>query len=237
MEAVIDLHVVGASERGIETLAPFHEAINAEYPQREARVEGQFEFIAGEQIGARASHRQIGYIYRREAGDYAVQVRVDGMTVSRFAPYTCWSDLRAEASRWWNVYREVVGADALSRIGLRYINQFHLPHGDWRNELALRPLTPDGVFGEISQLFMRVEAPQPDLDANAVITQTRIPDNAPETAAFILDIDLMLSDNLPDPDQGLWECLDRLRNRKNELFRASFVHPPEEMFGNAARTA
>lgn len=221
----------------MDSLLPFHEAIVNEYPHQEARIEGQFEFIAGEQLGARASHRQVGHIYRRDTADYAIQARVDGMTVSRLAPYTQWRDLRDEAMRWWDIYRDVVGADALSRIGLRYINQFALPHGEWRTELALRPMIPDATYGEISQLFMRVEASQPDLGANAVITQTRIPDSAPEMAAFILDIDLMLSDNLPGPDQELWECLDRLRDRKNELFKASFVHPPEEMFGHAARTA
>ncbi len=190
--------------------------------------EVQVSFAPDAQATSHAVTRGLGYRYQSSDDKWVVQFRLDGMTVSRLAPYTTWEELFAEAQRMWGVYSHVALPEGVSRVATRFINNLRLPMRDgdpFEAFLTAAPQVPSGLPQSLMAFLQRVVVYSADLEASAIITQYWQPgaDTASERVPVILDIDAYREASFPSDGSEIWDYLTRLRTFKNQVFFESLT--------------
>ena len=226
-EALIDIQVDLPPGFAPGQLEQFHVSIASEYPIKrkgfEVQVQGEFgESQAGP---ARTTQTLRGFAFGSADGTQVVQVRRDGFTFSRLSPYETWERLRTEARRLWEFYRSEFNPVQMTRVAVRYINQINipLPMGDFADYLRTTPQVSPDLEQGLSNFFMRLEQPQDDIGAYLVLTEAMVPAAAltPMATAVcpvVLDIDVFGRDLKLTADKEVWDFLELLRYRKNDIF-------------------
>jgi len=231
-EAIIDLRVeLRPGYRSID-LNNARDGEEATYPGvEEMQVAfGQMQF--GPQVSATAGSKHIGYLFRSADGKQIYQARLDGFTMSRLAPYENWDALRDEARRLWDIYRPVTSPIKVVRLAVRYVNRIDmpLPFKDFREYLRTVPeVSPDLPQG-LAGYFMQLAIPQEDIESLALINETIIDPARQDVVSVILDIDIFRAKDIPEDQEGIWNCFEQLRLRKNEVFEACITDKSRELF-------
>jgi len=221
-EAVIDLRVEIPSEVTLSTLRSLQSSVESHYPVCEDVVAFQGQFQAGLSIAATASQSLIGYSFSSSDKKQIFQVRLDGFTFSRLAPYERWESFRDEARRLWDIYQVAINPKSVNRVAVRYINRLDLPlpFNDFKDYLRTVPeVSPDLPQG-LSDYFMQLQIPQEDLQGMLVLNETLMPPPEDNVVSVLLDIDLFCEVNFPGDKNAQWDLLEQLRVRKNEVFEA-----------------
>lgn len=221
-EAVIDLRVEIPSEVTLSTLRSLQSSVESQYPVCEDVVAFQGQFQAGPSIAATASQTLIGYRFSSSDKKQIFQVRLDGFTFSRLAPYERWESFRDEARRLWDIYQVAINPENVNRVAVRYINRLDLPlpFNDLKDYLRTVPeISPDLPQG-LSDYFMQLQIPQEDLEGVLVLNEALIPPPEDNVVSVLLDIDLFCQVNFPGDKNAQWDLLEQLRVRKNEVFEA-----------------
>lgn len=234
VEALLDLHVTFPSPIDLERLEGFHEAVRSEYPMKQRRVKwtGEFRF-AKEAIQQAVRRGSEGFIFKASDGQRLVQARQDGFTFNWLKPYDQWEALRDEALRHWERYREYFHPEAVTRIGLRYINRIELPLpiSDFREFIKTAPDIADGIPQGVSAFFMRLEVPNQEKGLIAVVTETlEAPSEDNKKVPMIFDIDVQCNRTFDPISPAIWQTLEVMREYKNEIFFASLTERAKEMF-------
>jgi uncharacterized protein (TIGR04255 family) len=235
-EALIDIRVEARPDLRFEDLETLKKQF-PDYPQEEMRAlaEGTFQF--GPSVQAVAKQTPFAKILKNAANNQVVQIGIQGFTFSRLAPYETFEKLRDEARRLWNSYREFVKPPKITRVALRYINQFNFPGP------VLEPSTYLNTFPQLAQglpeelrtfdyFLLNLRLPQPDLGENCVLilneggTALQV---IPGTIPFVLDLGLVAEPSSVTNEQQLWEFFDRLRTRKNQYFEASITEEARKL--------
>lgn len=231
VEAVLDIRVSSDRPPTLSVLESIQREFNADYPKRSNRVQMTSEILAGDSVASSMSQRQIGFLFASDDDRQVFQVRLDGFSVSRLAPYDRWGTFVAEAKRLWAAYRQTVKPTAATRLALRYINRINLPlpvrdFGDYLRTLPeISPDIPQGLAG----YFMRLEIPQDEIGTMLVLTEALLPTSAAdETVGVLLDSDVFRPVNITD-DLEIWSCFEELRLKKNEVFEACITDKTREL--------
>jgi uncharacterized protein (TIGR04255 family) len=164
-------------------------------------------------------------------GKYVAQLKVDGFTFSRLAPYETWEAIRAEACEMWGKYREFVSPEKVTRVAVRFINVMPLPLAmkDFDDYLTASPRVPAALPQAIASFFSRVVIPDEAIGAVAVVTQaleTITEDKVP----IVLDIDTFREFQEPSGSNVVWQTLDQLREFKNRIFFESITERTADLF-------
>ena len=230
-EALIDLQVTLPRDVTIETLQLIHKEIQADYPNTKKRMFVEGELSTGDQVGASAKQRHMGFAFYSANNQYVFQARLDGFTFSRLAPYDSWEDLRERAKKYWAIYRKYAPPIHVHRIALRYINQINIPNRpvEFDDYFLTIPKIGPKLPQALGQFLMQLQLPQPDLEALAIVTQTMAPPPTPEYISVILDIDLFVQQQQMS-DEEAWTLVEALRIRKNDLFEGSITDKTRELF-------
>jgi uncharacterized protein (TIGR04255 family) len=236
-EALIDIRVTLPGEITVADLARVNIGEEIGYSQRRNRfaIEGQIaigEQAIGEQVGTATRQTHVGYDFLSGDERQIVQVRLDGFTFSRLAPYDCWETFRKEARRLWELYRAVVEPVSVTRVAVRYINRLDLPLPleDFKDYLRTVPeVSPDLPQG-LSGLLMQLAIPQEDLGAVLLLNEALLPSPDPDTVSILLDIDLFRELETSIDEEELWPILDQFRIRKNDVFEACITERTRELF-------
>lgn len=233
-EALIDIRVnLPVSATGLRLLESVHGRVRGTYPGKKRTLHVLGRFSGGDAVGASATQTQTGFAFSSEDGRQVFQARHDGFTFSRLRPYVSWRELRDEARRLWEIYREVVTPETIDRVAVRYINQIDIPlpaieHKDYfRTTPEVSPVLPQGLSG----FFMQLQFPQPDFGGLLILTQAAVPAPNPNTNSVILDIDVSKEAALAD-DEEVWGLLEVLRDKKNEFFEGCITDRTRALFGN-----
>jgi uncharacterized protein (TIGR04255 family) len=231
-EAIIDIQIENSPSI---TVANFEKVENSPprgYAGRKkvmiGRLRGQLD---GDILTATAKQDQMGYAFVGAEGKHVVQFRVNGFTFSRLAPYQTWEQLRNEAKRLWESYRQIVGALPVVRIGLRYVNQLDLPMPirDFRDFIRLYPEVSADLSQHLAGFFLQVQIPQEDLGAMLILNETMVPPPGPDVASVVLDIDVFKQGIKLDSDDEVWNVLEALRVRKNLTFEGCITNNTREL--------
>lgn len=234
-EALIDLRVELPSEVAVSTLKEIHHSVRSDYPMCEDMVMAQGQFQTGPSVAAIATQTHIGYRFSSGDGKQILQVRLDGFTLNRLAPYERWESFRDEARRLWEFYYAVANPKNINRVAIRYINRLDLPLplSDFKDYLRTVPeVAPDLPQG-LADYFMQLQIPQEDLEGMLVLIEALIPppvEKAGQVVSILLDIDLFCSVILPGNGESQWKLLEKLRVRKNEVFEACITDKTRELF-------
>ena len=221
-EALIDIQVDLPAGFDPGQLEEFHASIASQYPVKNKGfdVQMQAEFSPSQAGPAKTTQTLRGFAFVSADGRQVVQVRRDGFTFSRLAPYETWEDLRTEARRLWELYRSAVKPIQMTRVAVRYINQINipLPMRDFADYLRTIPQVSPGLEQGLATFFMRLEQPQDDIGAYLVLTEAMMPTTATNVCPVVLDIDVFGRDLKLTDDKEAWDFLELLRNRKNDVF-------------------
>lgn len=230
-EALIDIQVQLPQEAKLDILAQVYPSIQSEYPKSEEMLVFQGQMVAGASIGATASQSQIGYRAFSDDQKQILQVRLDGFTFSRLAPYDCWEKFRDEAKRLWSIYQSLTNPAAIIRLALRYINRLDipLPISDLKDYLRTFPEVSSDLPQGLSGYFMQLQIPQEKLATMLVLNQALVPPPTPDCISILLDFDLFLEQNIPKDGVTIWEILEQMHEQKNKAFEACITEHTREL--------
>ena len=161
-----------------------------------------------------------------------VQSRIDGFAFNKLKPYENWDLFRSEGRILWELYSEIVNPVKVIRIGLRYINRIEvpLPFKDFSEYLLTNPQIAPNLPQAVSHFFMRLEVPNPDIEATAIITQTMDKPTTAQRLPLILDIDVFRITEYLGKAENMWEDFEKLRDFKNDIFFNSVTEKAKELF-------
>ena len=233
-EALLDIQVTFSSPVELARLEAFHGAIGNDYPLKQQRVKWHGEIqLAQEAVQQAVKRTAEGFMFKSRSGQRLVQVRQDGFTFNWLKPYDTWEAFRDEARKHWEHYRGTFRPEAITRLGLRYINRIELPlpFDDFRDFVKTAPDIADGMPQGISTLFMRLEIPDSKRGLMAIVTETiEPPVEEGKRLPLIFDIDVVRSATFEPASPAIWETFEQMREYKNEIFFASVTERAKEMF-------
>lgn len=231
-EAVIEIRVTPTSTVDLAQLATLHDAERDRYPTMEAYHEHSASIVFDEQRTApTVTQEHIGYQFVSADSLQLVRVTETSFTCIRLAPYETWSIFAAEARRWWLRYREAVQPASIDRVAVRYINRFIFPNPviDLENYFRVLPQIADDLPQQLGALHVRLALQIPDIGATLLLTQASTAAPSDSEVSFILDIDIFREQDIPADEAGLWEYLEILRHKKNEIFVKSITAKTQEL--------
>jgi uncharacterized protein (TIGR04255 family) len=235
-EALVDIHVQTPPNLSLEALRSFNEAFTATYPEVRTQTEwaGQIRIEPDAHSSTLTSRHGVrGYVFLDALQKRVIQVRRDGFTFSRLAPYDSWESLREEAKVAWRRYVEITRPVSARRVALRYINYLSLPAGelqlpDW---FRLHSSTPDEL-GSLTEMLIRIAFQHPDDPSYAaLVTLGSAPPKNPPESGFLFDIDARVTRDF-GLDESIWNALEDLHEYKNDVFFGSLT---EDTFARIRR--
>ncbi len=181
--------------------------------------------------GAAAPSQPEGFLFVSADDKQLFQARSDGFLVHRLAPYAGWEPFRDEARRLWGLYRQAVCPRRVARLAVRCINRLDLPLPvvEVKDYLRTFPeVSPDLPQG-LAEFFLQLSIPQQDLKSTLLLREMAVPPAGPGVASVVLDIDLFRADDVPAEEAGVWDLLDHLHTRENEVFEACITDRTREV--------
>lgn len=233
-EAIIDLRTTTPETFPVEKFAEIHASIQQDFPIILPCYKGigALHYEPGLSFKVDTSEHQSGFWFKSENSLQTFQATLEGFTFNRLAPYTSWEEFSATAKHLWTLYQELCQPLNVTRAAIRYINQIHIPAKGFvelKDYLYTLPeISAQLPQGALQSFFMQLQMPQPDLDATLIINETIAPRTDPEFVTIILDLDLFREQVWESHDKNIWQFLERLRQRKNEVFEASITDKVRE---------
>jgi uncharacterized protein (TIGR04255 family) len=231
-EALLDIKVQIEKGVTLNDLKIFHTAIKERFPE----ITEQRLFHASFKIGKDPTYipgqeRALGYLLRSQQDKKVVQYRFDGFTFNKLKPYENWSALKSEAMELWEPYLEQIKPIKIVRIALRYINRIEIPLSMKHfNEYILTNPEIAPNLPKISHFLMRIELPNNEIPATAIITQTMEKPTKSQKVPLIFDIDVFYRDEYEKDMKEVWNGFEKLRNFKNDIFFNSITDKTKELF-------
>lgn len=220
-EAVIEIRVLGRDDGSLNDFL----SLQRDEPDFTERKDVQYAtaaFALGEKISYEGSGKHVGYQFWSSDKKRVFQARLDGFNFSRLAPYDSWETFISEAQRIWRRYRAVALPKAIERVSVRYINRLDLPApADLKQYLRTGPEIAPDLPQELGNWVLHLEIPYGEM--LLVLNEAALPSVVPGTVAVLLDIDLVMTNRVPQDETGLWDLFETLRHRKNEIFERSIT--------------
>jgi uncharacterized protein (TIGR04255 family) len=237
VEAVVDLDCAMPAGQEITALeAPARDAYGDRYPDvrpvyvREALIEQK----AGvpPQVSARGGIQ--GYQFWQPDELQLVQVRAQGFSFNRLAPYGSLDDYLPEIERTWRLFVGFASPVEVQRVRLRYINRIVLPTVDGRVELndylKIGPQLPDEQRLVLSDFVnQQVAVDRETSNQVNIILASQPPEN--NMLPLIFDIAALRTEPItPEDWDSLLAQIHSLRDLKNRVFRDSLTEQCMELF-------
>jgi uncharacterized protein (TIGR04255 family) len=236
IEAVIEIRVSLDPSITLSRLARIEKRESQRYPNVQKRMEVQGEIGLQETgVSASAVGSQTGHVLTSRDEKYIAQIRMDGFSCSRLAPYESWTPFHNEAMRLWALYRQVASPKIVNRLGVRYINRLDIPSQiiEIKDYLRTSPEISPALPQTLAGYFMQIQVPLPEHTAMVNINSTIVEPPTPNTTSLILDIDTFrqveLSTSSESFDDDLEKALAELRRAKNFVFEGCITPATREM--------
>lgn len=236
-EAVLDIRVEKVGKIDLSALLDFHSPIKDLFPNKQERrkFESGVQFKIGTlpQFSASSSSVVEGYLFKNMDGNKIVQATISGFSFNKLKPYDNWESFRDEAKSLWEEYKKIVKPDKITRLALRYINVINipLPLRKFQDYFLTFPDIAKGIPQSISNYFMKLEIPNPDISAHSIVIQAfnRVDEKA-KVLPLIFDIDVFRAIELDANAQEIWKIMEDLRHFKNNIFLKSLTRRTKELF-------
>ncbi|MDE2804229.1 MAG: TIGR04255 family protein [Gemmatimonadota bacterium] len=225
-EALIDLRVRLAPEFSQDTLRTLADELAAHYPNVGpiSQYQGQIQIGDEGPVTVQKGPLLLGYRLESEDGRHVAQIRVDGFTFSRLAPYESWDRMIDHAWVVWERYTDATNPMGIERIATRFINRIPLAASGQLGEVfSMPPRVPDGTIDAL--LFRYQLAPREGV--TGIVTLATEDSAEP---SMVLDIDCFVRRSLPSDEETLRRHLPQLRDAKNRIFFGSLTPAALEGF-------
>jgi len=235
-EALIDLRCAlpgGKDEDLLARLECAHETIKHEFPikTRSYAASVSAQLTESPTIRTSGTTELRGFCFHHPNENKIVQVRLDGFTLNKLRPYTSWKDLRTEARSIWETYGATVEDAAVTRVGVRYINEVLIPPGVGFGAIFEEPMRkPLGLpRGQVRESLEQLHVSDPAGREWANVTRLVKARGAGLSVIFDIDV-YTLAEGGAFSTREAWERIEGLRNRKNKVFFASLTQDGLEQF-------
>lgn len=226
IEAVLDIDCDLPPSLDILTLeAAARDRFLGDYPICETRYLFQHEFETKPSGASRTSTHQAvqGFMFRQEDGKQIVQVRAEGFSFNRLAPYSTFSNYLPAIAYAWKAFAEIASPVTVRTIRLRYINRILLPLNNHEVELedylSLAPKLPDPesmTFVGFLNQSIAVEK-RTGNEVNTTLTTQPVEDGR---LPILFDIIVASNQSVAPTDwPEIESCIIALRNLKNRVFK------------------
>ncbi|MDF0665508.1 MAG: TIGR04255 family protein [Nitrospira sp.] len=233
-EAVIDIRVKLPTDKQDPALIKrftlaIQEQLPGQFPEEKELRAVQMLFEVGPPSRQETISSHVGYRYDSKDGKRVIQAKLDSFTFSCLKPYDNWEALRKGAYAAWQVYRESMKPEAITRIATRFINQVELPGPliDFDDYLTAAPVIPNALPQAYSSFLTRMAIPDEKNQVMIIITQSFQPGVKPTLVPVVIDIDVFMEklfENRTDSwDRMAWDRIDTLRAIKNRVFFESIT--------------
>jgi uncharacterized protein (TIGR04255 family) len=237
VEAVLDIDCDLPPSQEISALErPARDVYRDQYPKLRPQYLHEQTFEPSAEGPPQVSARQgiQGYQFLAEDEKQIVQVRGQGFTFNRLAPYTSLDDYLPEIERTWRLFIGIASPVQVRLIHLRYINRIHVPLAGESAELdeyfRIGPRVPDEGRLRLAAFLNQQTVVEPDTGnqvtivlANQALDQQQIP--------VILDIGASRAE-AGNPEDWNWIAgrIQSLRALKNRVFREMLTERCLELF-------
>ncbi len=230
VEAVVDIDCdmpPGLEIKALESAA--RDAFQAQYPKFRTQLiqEHQFkqEVGAPPEVSVRSGVQALRFFQEDEK--QLVQVRTQGFSFNRLAPYSSLDDYLSEIQRTWRLFLRVAAPVRIRLIRLRYINRILLPLKAGRvnldHYLKRGPRLPDEKKLSFVGFLQQYSAAQMGTknQVNIVLAAEAVEN---DKLPIIFDIEAVASDSIePEEWSKLHSGIQSLRNLKNMVFENSLT--------------
>ena len=237
IEVVLDIDCdLPPAQKITELEKPAHAALGDRYPkfQRVHFQETQIESKTGvlPQISARMGIRALQFLHEDEK--QLVQIRTEGFTFNRLAPYTTLDDYLPEMERTWRLFVGLASPVQIRRIRLRYINRILLPivagHLDLDDYLKIGPRLPDEEgMGFVRFLHQHVAVENATGNQVTIVLASQVEEK--DQLPIIFDV-MAAREEAGEPNNWDWirAQIQSLRRLDNRVFRGTLTDKCLELF-------
>lgn len=237
VEAVLDIDCdmpTGFDIAQLET--PFHDALRDGYPIFRSRFMQELQVKAALDRAPNVTTKQgiQALQFLQEDEKQLVQVRAQGFSFNRLAPYSSLDHYVPEMERTWQVFVRLAAPVQFKLIRLRYINRILLPltagKVDLDAYLKLGPRLPDEDKLTLTGFLIRHSALELGTDNQAnIVLAAQLPEN--DKLPVILDIDAFRPGvGEPTDWTGIFSVIQSLRNLRDLVFRNSLTPQCLQLF-------
>lgn len=225
VEAVLDIDC--DTPPGIELAAleePARERFRDQYPKLRKRYFHEFEIESKAEALSKLSTRHAIQALQFIADDekQLVQVRTQGFSFNRLAPYSTLDEYLPEIERTWGLYVEVAAPVITRVVRLRYINRMLIPMEagkvDLDRFLTIGPRVANEEALDLTGFLIQQNAVEKDTRHQVSLTLTA---EAQETGKLPVILDIGVASPLED-DPRNWAAIHQtvtsLRRLKNQVF-------------------
>ena len=167
-----------------------------------------------------------------------MQVGPNLVSVNHLKPYSDWATFKRLISRALEVYREVANPEAISRIGLRYINRLEFPGQQSVNiesYLLAAPTVPENVPQGFTSWAQRVEIPFEQEYGLLVLQSSSAPLEAQRGIAFLLDLDFITLQAEQVKLDSAMEWIEKAHDEVEKTFEACITDETRQLLGEVRR--
>jgi len=237
IEAALDIRVRLAKEMTTDSLESLKDDDYPKLKQRPVHMQVRIAPIAadGTRVGPTAEtiNTPLGFTYESADGKQVFQVRTDGFTLNRLAPYQNWDLFAAEARRLWKKYKAFAQPEYIELLGLNYINRIFVPEGmDFSNHLRTYLEVSPELPQRLNSFAMSFQATWPGEEQILVFVSQAI---GPVIKQGFVTIVLSIQAFKPlqrsaagVDEEGMWMLLGKLREVKNAVFEGCITDKVRE---------
>jgi uncharacterized protein (TIGR04255 family) len=235
VEAVLDIEWdLPPGIRILELEEKATQAVGTEYPAISRLIANQFEVRSGALIAHRDGTQRIsGIQFRTSDGRQVLQLREEGYSFNRLAPYSSFDDYLPAIERSWNIGRNLAVPVQIRAIRLRFLNRILLPTKGGSvtlpDYLRTSPRVPDDSL--VFTGFLNQHSTYEEATGNEVKTtlQTQPPENG--RLPVILDIETSdLRARSPEDWPAIREAILSLRRLANRVFEGTLTQECLNLF-------
>ena len=203
-----------------------------EYPKKEAHKNKQATVLIVPEGQPTQTITDLGFTGVRIFSEDGKQIAMFGkenFSFSRLQPYESWERFHAEALRLWRIYCDLGERKEVQRLGLRFINQIHVPSPrfDLSDYLVTAPKDVPNLPLDFTGFFHNDTLAVPGHPYGVNVIRTVQPSTT--GAVIIFDIDVFREPfSLPDLDLEI--SLAEMRWLKNKLFFGSITDKALSLF-------
>lgn len=223
VEAVVEFQVDLPSDGILSAARKAHKQVEQDYPQSKKLVSGSLEFHfhpGGRAPTSTSSSKETGMRFTSADGKRIVDFGMKAFAFHWLAPYSEWDDLRAESKRLWEIYVQSMKPRAITRLGVRFINNLSIPQSvsDLCDYLVPGPIVPPGLPQSLQSFLSRIEIADVSHKRIGIIAQALRGLSEDGNFSVVLDIDAIRAESFATTDPAIWGVADSLRDFKNDIF-------------------
>jgi uncharacterized protein (TIGR04255 family) len=233
-EAVIEIRFAAPMDSA--DVDKVSDKFSSHYPQHQSvqNVKFAVELPAGQKDTATAEFdREVGH--RRSSSDmtHLLVLWPSAIVVSQLAPYPGWDRFFERFVRDWKLWKRIIGFRTIGRLGVRYINRIDIPISgpvmEFETFLNVYPKLPD-ILGPVGAYAVQAVLPIVDIGCKLTLNSAVVPAPILGHASFVVDQDIAKEVNLPQSDEAIYELLNEIRVRKNNVFESCISNRARELF-------